>query len=68
MAKEKAPPPHSDHPDYNPDAPTREELGDPLPQVDQYEPERNRSAPSVAVLVTVVLVVLLAVVYFLARG
>lgn len=68
MAKEKSPPPRRDSPDYNPEPPARERLGDDKPQVNEYEPPRNRNAPAMSVIITVVVVLLLAVLYFLFRG
>ena len=68
MAKEKPPPPHSANPDYDPEPPARERLGDDNPKVNEYDPPRNRNASSVAVITTVVVVLLLAVLYFLLRG
>jgi hypothetical protein len=68
MAKGKAPPPHESKPDYNPEPPARERLGDDVPEVREYEPPRGRNAPSVAVTVTVIVVLVLAVLYFLFRG
>lgn len=68
MAKGKAPPRKGDRPDYNPEPPAREKLGDQNPGVDEYQPERNRNAPAVTVIVTVVAVLVLAALYFLLRG
>lgn len=68
MPDEKAPPPHDDKPDYNPEPPARERLGDDNPKIDEYDPPRNRNASSVAVITTVIVVLLLAVAYFMFRG
>ncbi|MEX2535712.1 MAG: hypothetical protein WD273_08940 [Trueperaceae bacterium] len=68
MAKQKPPPPQHDQPDYNPEPPARERLGDDNPQVNEYNPPRNRNVPGVAIVVTVIVVLVLAVLYFLARG
>ncbi|MEX2540312.1 MAG: hypothetical protein WD314_00830 [Trueperaceae bacterium] len=68
MAKGKAPPPHDSKPDYNPEAPARERLGDETPEVNEFQPPRNRSAPAVSVIVTVIAVLVLAALYFIFRG
>ena len=68
MPEEKAPPPHRDNPDYNPEPPPRDRLGDDNPKVNEYDPPRNRNASSVAVITTVIVVLLLAIAYFMFRG
>jgi hypothetical protein len=67
MSKGKAPPPGG-KPDYNPDQPARDRLGDEAPTVNEHEPARNRTAPAVSVITTVVVVLVLAALYFLFRG
>jgi hypothetical protein len=68
MAKGKPPPPHESKPDYNPEPPARERLGDKVPEIREHNAPRNRTAPSVSVLITVIVVLVLAVLYFLFRG
>ncbi|HEX7003378.1 MAG TPA: hypothetical protein VF168_04245 [Trueperaceae bacterium] len=68
MPREKPPPPRRDHPDYDPEPPPRDQLGDDNPKVNEYDPPRNRNASSVAVFTTVIVVLVLAVAYFLLRG
>ena len=68
MAKGKTPPGEG-RPEHLPDQPPAEEItsgGD--PRVREYEPRRNRSLPALAVLLTILLVVVFAVFYFLTRG
>jgi hypothetical protein len=67
MPKGKPPPPHRDHPDYDPEPPGREFMGDDNPEVREYEPSRQRNAPTVSVVVTVVVVAVLGLLYFLFR-
>lgn len=67
MARGKKPP-RNDKPDYNPEPPPRDEMGEQSQQVNGYEPPRNRNSVGVTVIVTVVVMLILAVLYFLFRG
>ena len=66
MPDEKTPIP-GDEPDYNPEPPARELMGDDNPKVNEFEPERNRNVSSIAIRTTVIVVLVLAVLYFLFR-
>jgi hypothetical protein len=68
MAKGKPPRPHRSRPDYNPEPTARERMSEDAPEVREYEPPRNRTAPAVSVIITVVAVAVLALLYFLFRG
>lgn len=68
MPDEKTPIPSGDEPDYNPEPPPRDRLGDDNPKVDEYDPPRNRNISGVAVIATVIVVLLLGIAYFMFRG
>lgn len=68
MPKGKPPPPHHDNPDYNPEPPARERLGDDNPEVNEYEPERNRNVSGMSIIATVIVMILLGIAYFMFRG
>ncbi len=63
MAQGKTPPPESDRPEHLPDQPPVKENAEELRR-GEYDPERGRNLPSIAVLITIGLAVIILVFLF----